>query len=443
MNGLKTTFMKGSSLYIFLIFLLAVPFAAAQEDTLVNRYRRMAIEYQQQIKMAESRLSGAESMLEAAKSDRLPKFDLSGSYRYFGVPLKLAPPADAPPGTPGVELHNRYSVDVTLSQPIITGGYLKNTQLAAMSEVELMKAYVDLNKQEVMLNADIYYWNAVSRKEIRNLLVRYRDNIGRFMKVIEDRVKEEVVGKSELYQAKVRYNDAEYGVIKAEKEMKVAFMELNRLLGVPVDTVLSVADSLSVVDWQKAAGDIVQRALKQRPELSMLQRQIEMNQYKEKITASKYMPSAGLGVGGLWGSPSPGLKKEPAFNYNIRAWLSVPIFYWGKKKEEVAAVRQATEVSRLERERTTEMITLEARRSFYELQKSQEQLDFAASALDNAAKNVSVMVDRYNEGLSSVLEVLDAQLYWQKSYFNYIQAKYQLNTAYSAFLRAVGELAAK
>ncbi|MCD6598065.1 MAG: TolC family protein, partial [Bacteroidales bacterium] len=61
-------------------------------------------------------------------------------------------------------------------------------------------------------------------------------------------------------------------------------------------------------------------------------------------------------------------------------------------------------------------------------------------ALDNASKNVEVMLDRYREGLSSVLEVLDAQLFWQKSYLNYIQAKYQLNMALSDYQRAMGEL---
>jgi len=396
------------------IFILSALFSFsglfAQQDTLVFHYRRMALDYQQQIKMAESRLSGAESMLDAAKSDRLPKFDFSGQYKFFGVPLQLAPPSDAPVGTPGEELHNRYYLDVTLSQPVITGGYLKNTKLAAMSQVEVMKNYLTLNQQDVMLNADVYYWNTVSSKEIRDLMIAYRDNIGQFLKVIRDRVQEEVVSKSQLYQTQVRYNDAQYGVIKAEKQLTASMMELNRLLGVPVDTLMPVADSLTAVQWTPTADDITAQALSQRPEVNILQNQIKVNEYKEKITASKYNPYLGVGVGGLWGSPSPGLKIEPKFNYTIQARLTVPIFYWGKKKEEVAAMRQETEVSRLELDRTKEVITLEVQRSYMELKKSQEQLDFAAGSLNNAARNVRLMIDRYDEGLASVLEVLDAQL---------------------------------
>ncbi len=439
----KKNIMKRKILFFVLSAIFPLTGLWAQQDTLVFRYRRMALEYQQKIKMAESRLSGAESMLDAAKSDRLPKFDFSGNYKYYGVPLQLAPPADAPAGTPGKELHNRYSLNVNLTQPIITGGYLKNTKLAAMSQVEVMKNYLSLNRQEVMLNADVYYWNLVSSKEIRDLMITYRDDIGKFLQVIEDRVKEEIASKSELYQARVRYNDAQYGVIKAEKQLKASMMEMNRLLGVPVDTVMPAADSLVAIQWVPTTEDLTAKALSQRPEMNILKNQVKMNEYKEKITSSRYNPYLGVGVGGLWGSPSPGLQIEPKFNYNVMATLSIPIFYWGKKKEEVAAMRQETEVSRLEMDHTKEMITLEVQRSYMELQRSQEQLDFAYGALSNASSNVSLMIDRYDEGLASVLEVLDAQLYWEKSYFNFIQAKYQLNLAWSNYQRALGDLAVK
>ncbi len=91
-------------------------------------------------------------------------------------------------------------------------------------------------------------------------------------------------------------------------------------------------------------------------------------------------------------------------------------------------------------EQTKDMITLEVESSYYNLQQTQSQVDFSTSALDNASKNVVVLLDRYYEGLSSVLEVLDAQLSWQKSYLNYIQAKYELNIAYSNWQKAMGNL---
>jgi len=428
--------MKLYTSFILLLF-FAIPSTYGQQDDLIYKYRQMAVDYQQQIKMAQSNLASAESLAEAAKSDFLPKLDLYGNYSYLGVPIQLAPNSS---GAPGDELQNRYSLDLGLFQPILTGGYLKNTKNAALSQVEIMRSYISLNEQEVMANSDAFYWNAVTKKEINNILVQYRNAIGEFLKVIQDRVDEEIVGMNELYQTKVRYNDAEYEVIKSHKNFKISLMKLNRLLGIPVNATTNIADSLLAVNWVSTDLNLIDKAIKQRPEINLLENKISLNEFNEKITASKYNPQLGVGVGGNWGAPSPGLSLDPAFNYNLQATLAIPVFYWGKKKEEVFASRQATEVAKLEMEQTKDIITLEVETSYYNLQLTQQQLDFAKNSLKNAQSNVEVMLDRYFEGLSSVLEVLDAQLDWQKTYFNYTQAKHELNFAYTSYQHAMGEL---
>lgn len=428
--------MKKYTSLILLIFFTTI-YTFGQQDNLIYKYRQMAVDYQQQIKMAQSDLAGAESMVEAAKSDFLPKLDLYGNYAYLGVPIQLAPNAS---GDPGAELQNRYSLDLGLFQPILTGGYLKNTKNAALSQAEVMRSYVNLNEQEVMANSDAFYWNAVTKKEVNKVYMLYRDAIGEFLKVIQDRVDEEVVGMNELYKTKVRYNDAVYNVIKSSKEFKISVMKLNRLVGLPVNTEADIADSLLAINWVKTDLNLTDKAIQQRPEINVLENKISMNEFNEKITASQYNPQFGVGVGGNWGAPSPGLSTDPAFNYNLQATLAIPVFYWGKKKEEVFASRQVTEVTKLEMEHTKDMITLEVETSYFNLQQTQQQLDFAINALVNAQNNVDVMLDRYFEGLSSVLEVLDAQLDWQKTYFNYTQAKQELNFAYTSYQRAMGEL---
>ena len=419
-----------------LLSLFLFQFIYAQQDTLLQHYRQMALNYQQRIKMAEHQLSGAESNVDAASSGRLPQLDFNSRYRYFGVPLKQAP---TEVGIPGEELHNFYSLNLDLYQPVLTGGYLKNTQKAAEFEVEMMKSLVGMSKQDIMLNSDMVYWRAVSKKETYRLQQKYMETIGKFLKVIQDRVDEEIVGRNELFQAKVRYNDAEYRVIMSEKDYNVSVMDLNRLIGLPVGTSTNVADSLTVINWVKTNDTITKTALEQRPEINYIRNQISKNEIEEKVVGSQYNPQLGIVAGGKWGSPSPGLQIEPGFNYYLKAQLTVPIFHWNKKHEEVFSIRQQTEIARLQMQETEDQVRLEVESSYYKLEKSQEQFDFAGGSLENAAQNVSVILDRYNEGLSSVLEVLDAQLDWQKTYMNYIVSKYQLNVAYSQYLYSIGE----
>jgi len=421
-----------------LILIVFFQFSYAQEDTLLFHYRQKAVAYQQQIKMAKHRLSGSESKVDAAKSDYLPQIDFKGNYAYYGEPLQLAPLADGS-STFGEQTNNFYKLRLELYQPLYTGGYLQSTKKAALSEVEMMRNLVGLKRQKVILNSDILYWKAVSKKETFRLYIKYKDIIGQFLKVINDRVEEEVVGKNELYQAKVRYNDAEYKTIRGKKEYFVSVMELNRLTGEALNTPAAISDSLNVVPWAKTEETVVDSAYAHRPEIGIYQNLILKNEFAEKIVGSTYNPQLGLIAGGNWGSPAPGLRLDPGFNYYIKANISIPIIRWGKKQEQVYTARQQTESAKLQMEETKDKIKLEVQSSYYQLTASQEQLDFSKGSLENAAKNVSVMLDRYNEGLSSVLEVLDAQLYWQKTYLNYILAKYEFNVAYSEYLYATGE----
>ncbi|HEC43555.1 MAG TPA: TolC family protein [Bacteroides sp.] len=421
----------------FLLILFSVCLMYGQQDTYIFKYRSQAVEYQQAVKAAQSGLEGANSLLDASKAGFLPKVDMDGYYNFNGVPMQLAATPDSPDGQ---ELSHMYELGLWVSQPVLTGGYLKNTRSLAMARTDVARSFVGLTEQNTMLEADIRYLTVVARKEISELTKKYRDAIGQFEQVIQDRVDEEVVGMNELYQARVRFNDAQYEVISMEKEYKVSLMELNRLIGVPMMTETEHLDSLLVVDWKSPEADRVDKALQMRPEVSLKENEMMMNQFDEKITASYYNPQINVGAGGTYGAPSPGLLTEPGPNYHVNANLAIPIFYWGQKKSMVFAKQQVTEQSKLELERTVDMVTLQVTAAYYELERSQDQVDFAVGALDNAGKNADVMLDRYREGLSSVLEVLDAQLFWQKSYNNYINAKFELNIANSTYLKAMGEL---
>jgi len=428
--------MKRLSISILLIHILSAALYG-QQDPLVYKYRKLAVDYQQSVKIAGKNIEGANAMVDAAKAGFLPKVDFGGSYNFYGNPLQLGVTPETPTGS---DLQNVYKVGLWVTQPILTGGYLKNTKNIAIAQSAAAENYLGLSQQNTMLEADAHYLTVVTKKEMSLLSQQYLEVILSFQKVIQDRVDEEVVGLNELYQAKVRSNDAKYDVIRVDKEFQVSMMALNRLIGVPLDVKSAHMDSLLVVSLDSPINQQVENALKTRPEMGLKENQLLVDQYGEKIAASAYNPQFDVSAGVNYGTPSPGLTDEAGENYMVQARLSIPIFYWGQKKDKVFAQQKISEQTQLELEKTKDIIKLQVISGYYELQRSKEQVDFSFSALDNAEKNVDVMLDRYIEGLASVLEVLDAQLSWQKSYLNYIEAKFELNIAYSTYLKATGKL---
>lgn len=427
--------MKGSIIILLVFFSVSTVFG--QQDTLVFKYRRLAVGYQQAIKMAQQNLEGANALVDAARAGFMPTLDVDGSYNFFANPMQLGSTVESPAGQ---ELEHMYELGLWISQPVVTGGYLKNTKNLALAQSAVAEDYLGLSQQNTMLEADAYYLTVVTKNEIRLLSEKYLESILQFQKVIQDRVDEEVSGMNELYQAKVRSNDAQYQLIRTEKEYRVSMMVLNRLIGVPLETESQHMDSLLVISLEDEVDSQVENALINRPEMGLLENELLTNQFDEKVTASFYNPQLNVGAGATYGAPSPGLLTEPGGNFLVNARLAIPVFYWGQKNDKVFAQQKITEQTELEIEKTKDNIALQVISGYYEFQKSKEQVEFAFSALDNSEKNVDVMLDRYQEGLSSVLEVLDAQLSWEKSYLNYIQSKFELNIAYSTYQKATGGL---
>ena len=85
-------------------------------------------------------------------------------------------------------------------------------------------------------------------------------------------------------------------------------------------------------------------------------------------------------------------------------------------------------------------MTLEVTEAQYTLNESVKQVNLTNNSLGQASENLDLVTERYREGLANIIEVFDAQIFWQRAYKNFIDSKtgYQINK--SKFQRALGEL---
>ncbi|MCK5087797.1 MAG: TolC family protein, partial [Melioribacteraceae bacterium] len=158
------------------------------------------------------------------------------------------------------------------------------------------------------------------------------------------------------------------------------------------------------------------------------------------LTASQYLPQWSLGATALWGVPSPDLTNDPAFNYSVFSTFSVPLFLWNKSSLDVQAQTLLTDSQREQLEMLNEIVTLEVQSTKYSYDESIKRVELTSRSLKRAEENLDIMTTRYKEGLSPILEVLDAQVFWNKANVDYIEAKRLYQVSYSALLKSIGEL---
>lgn len=404
----------------------------AQEKLNRDLCRALALSYNQDVKSANLETQSATAIKDASGKDYLPRFDLSASYSYTGKPYVLQ--------NKFTMQQQQYNVNATILQEVYSGGRVSNLFEFNENIENIAMENVKYTESELLLTTDNSYWNAVANYENLTVSKLYLGAIQNLFNVIEDKVNAEVVSKNDLLITEVRLNDAKLTLLESENRLSISKMELNRLIGFPVTKPIDFEKEIPITVDGLDFNDLVERAVNQRPEIKMQLFRIESGKNSTNLTESKYLPQIFVGANTWWGIPSPDLSSEADVNYSLFGSVSFPIFLWGKSSLEVQSQQLLTISQQEQYQKLEEIIILEVESLKYSFNEAQKRVELTSNSLTRASENLDIMTIRYIEGLSPILEVLDAQVFWSKAYLDHIYAKRLHQISYSSLLKSIGEL---
>jgi outer membrane protein TolC len=115
------------------------------------------------------------------------------------------------------------------------------------------------------------------------------------------------------------------------------------------------------------------------------------------------------GEGSDPGSAIPGATQPNDTDWNVGVSLSLPLFSGGARKAEVRRGTESLAALRQARESTRQKIELRIRASLFQVAASSPAIDLSAEAANAAQRNLDLVRDSYEQGVVSILELLDAQ----------------------------------
>lgn len=425
--------------YILFSFSLCVSSVAiAQQNTLLEKYRSMAVEYSHDLKAADKNIAASIELEKAAQKDLYPKLSGNANFQYTGNPLELTldlPSTGNPVIFEGKDL--KYGASVSLTQPIYTGGRLLETIRLARYRHNVSGFQEEYIRSGIYLQTDMQYWNTVARTEIVRISDDYRNSVASLTQTIRERVDAGLTDRQDLLMMEVKLNEAEYQLLQARKNQENGLMALNSLIGVELETPTEVEDSVPMVVVDDASlwsdGGAV------RPELKIATEQVRMAESEKKLILSKYKPQFYVGVDGSYSSPGYNFRTDMDPNYAVYAKVSVPLFEWGKRKNEKRASSFKVDMATDNLNKVTDGVNLEIRTARNSLRQAMEQAELTRNSLDKARENETMALERYDEGKSSITEVIDAQTYRQIAQMNHVQAKVSAQNYYSELLKALNK----
>ena len=416
----------------FVFFSLPV---LAQQSTLLEKYRTMALDYNHDLKAAEKNIAASMEVEKSARADLKPKLSGAASFQYTGNPMELTLDIPSIGLSKTVEGKNlNYGGSLSILQPVYTGGRVLESIRMAQHQQALAGNQAKALNDAVCYQTDIQYWSAVARQEIVDVAEDFRNSIAALVKTIKERVEVGLVDPQDLLMAEVKLNEAEYQLLQAQSNFETGRMALNSMIGVRLEQpteldaqipIVVVSDSL----WLSTGMG--------RPEIQMAYDKIRIAESTKKLNDSQFKPQFYVGVEGSYSSPGYNFKKDLDPNYAVYAKVSVPIFEWGKRRSEkrVSSFRIGMAEDNLNK--VVDRVELEVSVARKALSQAIERVRLSESSLAKAEENEAKAVERYNEGKVSVVEVIDAQTYRQTSQVNYVQAKAAAQGHYSELIKAL------
>ncbi|WP_288681127.1 TolC family protein [uncultured Bacteroides sp.] len=426
---------KGIFSLLFCTFVfLSLP-VLAQQSTLLEKYRTMALDYNHDLKAAEKNIAASMEVEKSARADLKPKLSGAASFQYTGNPMELTLDIPSIGLSKTVEGKNlNYGGSLSILQPVYTGGRVLESIRMAQHQQALAGNQAKALNDAVCYQTDIQYWSAVARQEIVDVAEDFRNSIAALVKTIKERVEVGLVDPQDLLMAEVKLNEAEYQLLQAQSNFETGRMALNSMIGVRLEQpteldaqipIVVVSDSL----WLSTGMG--------RPEIQMAYDKIRIAESTKKLNDSQFKPQFYVGVEGSYSSPGYNFKKDLDSNYAVYAKVSVPIFEWGKRRSEkrVSSFRIGMAEDNLNK--VVDRVELEVSVARKALSQAIERVRLSESSLAKAEENEAKAVERYNEGKVSVVEVIDAQTYRQTSQVNYVQAKAAAQGHYSELIKAL------
>ena len=422
------------SLLVCTFVFLSLP-VLAQQSTLLEKYRTMALDYNHDLKAAEKNIAASMEVEKSARADLKPKLSGAASFQYTGNPMELTLDIPSIGLSKTVEGKNlNYGGSLSILQPVYTGGRVLESIRMAQHQQALAGNQAKALNDAVCYQTDIQYWSAVARQEIVDVAEDFRNSIAALVKTIKERVEVGLVDPQDLLMAEVKLNEAEYQLLQAQSNFETGRMALNSMIGVRLEQpteldaqipIVVVSDSL----WLSTGMG--------RPEIQMAYDKIRIAESTKKLNDSQFKPQFYVGVEGSYSSPGYNFKKDLDPNYAVYAKVSVPIFEWGKRRSEkrVSSFRIGMAEDNLNK--VVDRVELEVSVARKALSQAIERVRLSESSLAKAEENEAKAVERYNEGKVSVVEVIDAQTYRQTSQVNYVQAKAAAQGHYSELIKAL------
>ena len=240
--------------------------------------------------------------------------------------------------------------------------------------------------------------------------------------------------KIDVVTAEYNLGKAKLNLVKAKNVLKVAQVQLSKIMGIPEYTNYELSDELLLNDFNETFENLLKVAYDVRPELISSKKIAEAAKMNLRAKKRNWTPDLDI-----YGSYYNGRGSE----YNQSSGqIGLQLEYSGlnmmKVKKQIDEAKAQYNKSLADYEDKKNTIYLNVKKNYLDLQTAKESIIIAKLALDEAKEQYRQVTGRYKAGVSDAIELKDGENTYLNARLDFYNAMLNYNTTAASLEKEVG-----
>jgi len=365
----------------------------------------VALKQSPQIQITKLRALQAESSVKAVRSGLFPQLSVGASSGYENLNLKAL--GFMAPGLPeNTGPLRQFDLRPSLNQTIYDPG-LRKALLASRERAEESRWNSVSMQESILLAVTGFYLEALDYGARIEAGSARLGSAEAWLEQVRHFVEAGTASRLDQSRAGIQVDNERRALVEFRSGLAIKKLLLANLLGLPADTELELTESFAPPLPGAVPLDVtLSKALEGRPEMRAAQARLRAAiADKQKAQSGRYPV---VGVTTDFGRMGNAVWSN-LFTYTVRGTVRLPILQGGRVEAEVsssdAVVRQINEEIR----GIKLQIESDVHTALIERNAAEEAYEWAADATTLAQKSLELATDRFEAGLASNIEVVNAQ----------------------------------
>ncbi|MFN7981183.1 MAG: TolC family protein [Vicinamibacterales bacterium] len=340
---------------------------------------------------------------------------------------------------PDIPNNTRARLDV--QWPVYTAGRLNALVTSAQHEESATAKDADTTAADVRLDTARAFWNLAVAQESVKVVDESLARMTEHVRDARNQVEAGLVPPNEVLSAQAQEARQRMLSIQARMTRDVARADLARLIGVDTGTEIVVAAEFTPPLAPSSVDALVAEAQQHRPERQAIQERSAGAESRMRAAAAGRRPTIAVAGGVDYARPNPRI--FPRIGEWRESWdagvnVNWPLFDGGRTRYETAEASAGLRALQARLAELDSTITLEIRQRASEIASNLAALEAADAGIAAATEARRVIGERYQAGVATNTDVVDAQVAVLQAQLDRTQAIAAARLAEARLNRALG-----